>query len=465
MSGAQSGYPSTTGFAARHTGAFVTGSAAMDPKAVRADESAEAMLRLDGKHVWHPYGPMPSSAPPYLVESAEGVRLHLDDGRQLVDAMSSWWAAIHGYRHPVLDAAVRDQIDAMSHVMFGGLTHRPAIRLAHRLVEITPTGLEHVFFCDSGSVAVEVAAKMAMQYWRAQGRPAKHRLITWRGGYHGDTLNPMSVCDPDTGMHGLWRGILPEQFFVAAPPEGFNAPVSAEYVAAWEHALTEHAPEIAAIIVEPVAQGAGAMQFHSPEYLLMLRELADRFDVLLIFDEIATGFGRTGRLFAADHAGVTPDIMCLGKAMTGGYLSMAATVCTPGVAGGISRGSVPILAHGPTFMANPLAASVSLASIDLLLSQDWSSTIARIEQVLTVGLAPLSALPGVLDVRVLGGIGVVQMRGPVDVPAAAAAAVDQGVWMRPFNDLIYAMPPYVCTDSDLLMVCRAISEAASVPLR
>ncbi len=437
----------------------------MRPDAGSDDESVAVMLALDAQHVWHPYGPMPSPSTPYLVESAAGVRLRLDDGRELVDAMSSWWAAIHGYRHPVLDAAVREQVESMSHVMFGGLTHRPAIRLARRLVEITPPGLEHVFFCDSGSVAVEVAAKMAMQYWRAQGRPAKHRLITWRGGYHGDTINPMSVCDPDTGMHGLWRGILPEQVFVARPPDGFHTPVSSEYAALWEIALTERADEIAAIIVEPVVQGAGGMQFHNPEYLIMLRQLADRFDVLLIFDEIATGFGRSGSLFAADHVAVTPDIMCLGKAMTGGYLSMAATLCTSGVAAGISRGSVPVLAHGPTFMANPLAASVALASVDLLLSQDWSTTISSMQQVLTDGLEPLLALPDVLDVRVLGGVGVVQMRGPVDVAAATAAAVDHGVWIRPFNDLIYTMPPYVCTSADLLLICRAIGEAAAVPLR
>ena len=427
--------------------------------------SADALLRLDAAHVWHPYAPMPNPVAPCLVESASGVRLRLDDGRELIDAMSSWWSAIHGYRHPVLDAAICDQLGSMSHVMFGGLTHRPAINLAERLIAITPAGLEHVFFSDSGSVSVEVAVKMALQYWRSADRPGKHRLMTWRGGYHGDTLTPMSVCDPDTGMHGLWRGILPDQIFVPAPPDGFETPLSAEYAAVWEQALAERADEVAAIIVEPVAQGAGGMRFHNPEYLRMLRELADRFDVLLIFDEIATGFGRTGQLFAADHVAVTPDIMCLGKAMTGGYLSMAATLCTTRVAEAISRGSVPVLAHGPTFMANPLAASVSLASIDLLLSQGWSTTVAAMGDVLTAGLAPVATLPGVRDVRVLGGIGVIQMTGAVDVRAATAAAVARGVWIRPFNDLIYTMPPYLCTREELLAICSALAEAAAVPLR
>ena len=427
---------------------------------------AEQLSAFDAEHIWHPYASMPRtpSTPvqaPLLVESASGVRLQLADGRELIDGMSSWWAAIHGYRNPVLDAAARSQLDSMSHVMFGGLTHRPAIELARRLVELTPEPLQQVFFSDSGSVAVEVAAKMALQYWLAGGRPGKHRLLTWRGGYHGDTVHPMSVCDPDGGMHALWMHLLPRQLFLPAPPAGFHAAVDPSYERLWRDALAAHADEVAAIIVEPVVQGAGGMTFHNPDYLRMLRTLADEYDVLLIFDEIATGFGRTGALFAADHAGVSPDIMCLGKAMTGGYLSMAATLCTAEVAAGISAGDPGVLAHGPTFMGNPLAAGVSAASIDLLLAQDWRAEVARIEAGLAAGLAPLTGAPGVADVRVLGAIGVVQLTGTVDVAAATSAAVEHGVWLRPFRDLIYTMPPYISTDSDVARICDAIRAAAA----
>lgn len=415
------------------------------------------LLKLDQAHVWHPYGPMPGTQEPLLVSGASGVRLKLADGRELVDGMSSWWAAIHGYRHPVLDAAVTDQIGRMSHVMFGGLTHEPAIRLAAKLVEITPEPLQHVFLCDSGSVSVEVAVKMCLQYWRSQNRPEKHRLMTWRGGYHGDTFNPMSVCDPDGGMHSLWRGILPQQVFADAPP----AEMDTAYVQHLADLIEEHADELAAIIVEPVVQGAGGMRFHDPRYLHVLRELAYTHDVLLVFDEIATGFGRTGELFGADHANVSPDVMCLGKSLTGGYLTMAATLCTSRVADGISKGEVPVLAHGPTFMGNPLAAAVSLASIDLLLSQDWKREVARISAGLIAGLAPARALPGVRDVRVLGAIGVVQLHEPVDMARATKAAVDAGVWLRPFRDLIYTMPPFISTDDDIAAICQGVIAAAS----
>ncbi|HST48142.1 adenosylmethionine--8-amino-7-oxononanoate transaminase [Jatrophihabitans sp.] len=424
-------------------------------------EPAE-LLAFDRQHVWHPYAAMPAESAPLLVESASGVRLRLAGGRELIDGMSSWWAAIHGYRHPVLDAAVRRQLGSMSHVMFGGLTHQPAIELARRLVGITAEPLQHVFFTDSGSVAVEVAAKMALQYWVSAGRPDKHRLITWRGGYHGDTLHPMSVCDPVGGMHALWQPVLPAQVFVDAPPAGFDAEPDPDYLARWDRALAEHADSLAAIIVEPVVQGAGGMRFTSPGYLAALRELADRHRVLLIFDEIATGFGRTGALFAADHAGqagVAPDICCLGKAMTGGYLSMAATLCTGAVAEQISRGPVPVLAHGPTFMANPLAAAVSLASIELLLASDWRSAVGRIEAGLRRELDPLAGLPGVADVRVLGAIGVVQLAGPVDVAAATEAAVEQGVWLRPFRDLIYTMPAYLMSEDELAVLGAGLRAA------
>ncbi|HEV2634728.1 MAG TPA: adenosylmethionine--8-amino-7-oxononanoate transaminase [Actinocrinis sp.] len=437
-------------------------------------ERLSTLLDLDRAHVWHPYGPMPGGISPLLIEEAEGVRLTavLPDGARtsLIDGMSSWWAAIHGYRHPALDEAARGQLGRMSHVMFGGLTHEPAIELARRLVAITPAPLEHVFLADSGSVSVEVAVKMALQYWRSAGRPEKCRLLTWRGGYHGDTFHPMSVCDPDGGMHALWRGVLPEQVFADAPPDGFHAPEDAAYEQHLADLIGRHAHELAAVIVEPVVQGAGGMRFHSPAYLRVLRDLCDEHDVLLVFDEIATGFGRTGRLFAADHAAVAPDVMCVGKALTGGYLSMAATLCTARVADGISRGEVPVLAHGPTFMGNPLAAAIANASIDLLLDDaTWSgwdglgdlrTTVAGIESALTRGLAPARDLPGVRDVRVLGAIGVVELDHEVDVPAATAAAVQAGAWLRPFRNLIYTMPPYITSDPDLATIATAIIAAA-----
>ncbi|EDY62827.2 adenosylmethionine-8-amino-7-oxononanoate transaminase, partial [Streptomyces pristinaespiralis ATCC 25486] len=364
---------------------------------------------LDRAHVWHPYGPMPGRSDPLVVESASGVRLRLAEEahgqRELVDGMSSWWSAVHGYNHPVLNEAATAQLGRMSHVMFGGLTHEPAVRLASRLVEITPEPLRHVFLCDSGSVSVEVAVKMCLQYWRSLGRPAKQRLLTWRGGYHGDTWQPMSVCDPEGGMHELWQGVLPRQLFADAPPADHEE----AYARSLRELIARHADELAAVIVEPVVQGAGGMRFHSPEYLRVLREACDEHGVLLVFDEIATGFGRTGELFAAGHADVAPDVMCLGKALTGGYLTMAATLCTSEVAEGISRGEVPVLAHGPTFMGNPLAAAVACASIDLLLGQDWQREVRRLETGLRDGLAEAADLPGVKDVRVLGGIGVVQL--------------------------------------------------------
>ncbi|KOV09850.1 adenosylmethionine-8-amino-7-oxononanoate aminotransferase [Streptomyces sp. XY431] len=428
--------------------------------------STDTLIALDRAHVWHPYGPMPGTATPYVVESASGVRLRLaapvaGGRRELVDGMSSWWAAIHGYGHPVLDEAVRGQLGRMSHVMFGGLTHEPAVRLAATLVEITPEPLRHVFLADSGSVAVEVAMKMCLQYWQSVGRPEKRRLLTWRGGYHGDTFHPMSVCDPEGGMHQLWGGVLPHQLFAAEPPAGFDAPLDDAYARAFEELVERHAGELAAVIVEPVVQGAGGMRFHSPAYLRMLRELCDRHGVLLVFDEIATGFGRSGELFAADHAGVAPDVMCLGKSLTGGYLTMAATLCTAEIADGISRGTVPVLAHGPTFMGNPLAAAVANASIDLLLGQDWATEVKRISTGLSTGLADAAALPGVKDVRVLGAIGVVQLDHPVDMAAATEAAAREGVWLRPFRDLVYTMPPYITGDEDVARIARAVTAAAA----
>ncbi|MFJ4693864.1 adenosylmethionine--8-amino-7-oxononanoate transaminase [Streptomyces sp. NPDC088766] len=421
------------------------------------ERDVSELLDLDRRHVWHPYGPMPGRVDPLVVESASGVRLRLADGSgELVDGMSSWWSAIHGYRHPVLDEAARAQLGRMSHVMFGGLTHEPAVRLAKLLVDMSPEGLEHVFLSDSGSVSVEVAVKMCLQYWRSLGRPHKQRLLTWRGGYHGDTWQPMSVCDPEGGMHDLWTGVLPRQVFVGPPPTEYDETYAGELRAA----IGRHADELAAVIVEPVVQGAGGMRFHSPAYLTVLREACDEHGVLLVFDEIATGFGRTGALFAAGHAGVTPDVMCVGKAMTGGYLTMAATLCTARVADGISRGEVPVLAHGPTFMGNPLAAAVACASIELLLGQDWLAEVRRIGTGLREGLAAAADLPGVKDVRVLGAIGVVQLDHDVDMKAATRAAVREGVWLRPFRDLVYTMPPYVTGDEDLARIARAVCAAA-----
>jgi adenosylmethionine-8-amino-7-oxononanoate aminotransferase len=424
------------------------------------------LLAADRAHVWHPYAAMPAAVPPLPVVSAQGVRLRLADGRELVDGMSSWWAAVHGYRHPVLDAAVRDQLGAMSHVMFGGLTHGPAVELARLLADVTPAGLEHVFLCDSGSVSVEVAIKMCLQYQRSRGRPAKHRLMTWRGGYHGDTFGAMSVCDPHGGMHALWRDVLPRQVFAGPPPTAFEQ----DYVAELARLVETHADELAAVIVEPVVQGAGGMRFHDPRYLHVLRELCLTHDVLLVFDEIATGFGRTGAFFAAEHAGVAPDVMCVGKALTGGYLSMAAALCTPPIARGISDGRVDgsgraggpgVLMHGPTFMGNPLAAAVSIASIRLLQERGWRGEVRAIESGLRTGLAPARGLPGVADVRVRGAIGVVQLDHPVDVAAATRAAADQGVWLRPFRDLVYTMPPYVCDPDDLVAITAAVRAAAA----
>jgi len=422
-----------------------------------ASGDVAALVRLDRAHVWHPYGPMPGRNDPYVVESAEGVRLRLADGRELVDGMSSWWAAIHGYRHPVLDAALLEQSRKMSHVMFGGLTHAPAVELARTLVELTPDGLEHVFLCDSGSVGVEVAVKMALQAQRALGRPGRHRLATWRGGYHGDTFHPMSVCDPVGGMHSLWAGVLPAQVFAGPPPADFHESYAAELA----ELVERHSDEIAAVIVEPIVQGAGGMRFHHPEYLRVLREVTRRHGVLLIFDEIATGFGRTGSFFAADRAGVTPDILCVGKALTGGYLSLAATLCTPAVARAISAGEGGGLAHGPTFMGNPLACAVANASIGLLRGRDWAGEVRRIEAGLRSGLEPLRGAQGVADVRVLGAIGVVQLDHDVDVPAATAAAAAAGVWLRPFRDLIYTMPPYVAGDTDVARITQGIAAAVS----
>ncbi|MEV6280623.1 adenosylmethionine--8-amino-7-oxononanoate transaminase [Nocardia sp. NPDC051832] len=416
----------------------------------------DEITAIDAKHVWHPYGGFPATTEPLVVASASGTRLTLADGRELVDGMSSWWAAVHGYRHPVLDAALIEQSQRMSHVMFGGLTHEPAARLSELLVELAPAGLDKVFLCDSGSVSVEVAVKMCLQYWRALGKPGKRRLLTWRGGYHGDTFSPMSVCDPDGGMHSLWTDVLVEQVFVPMPPVDYQP----AYVAELERAFAEHAGELAAVIVEPVVQGAGGMRWHDPRYLTDLRRLCDAHGILLIFDEIATGFGRTGEFFAADHVGVSPDVMCVGKAITGGYLTLAAALCTAHIAETISAGHGGLM-HGPTFMGNPLACAVAIASIELLLQRDWRADVRRIESALRTGLAPAASLPGVREVRVLGAIGVIELHNPVDMRSATTAAVTSGAWLRPFRNNIYAMPPFISTTEDIATVTNAMLAAVS----
>jgi adenosylmethionine---8-amino-7-oxononanoate aminotransferase len=412
----------------------------------------DGLLAGDRAHVWHPYAPMPAATPPLTVRAASGVRLALADGRELIDGMSSWWCAIHGYRHPVLDAAVRGQLERMSHVMFGGLTHEPAIELARRLLELVPAPLEHVFFADSGSVSVEVAIKMCLQ---AAGG-GRTRLLALRGGYHGDTFGAMSVCDPVDGMHHLFASVLPGHLFAPRPPGGVDAVLDEHYATTLRELFARHGEELAAAIVEPVVQGAGGMWFYSSVYLRLLRELCDAHGVLLIFDEIATGFGRSGTLFAADRAAVAPDVMCVGKALTGGYLTLAATLCTRAVA---QRLGGPLM-HGPTYMANPLAAAVALASIELLERGGWQAQVTGIERVLSEELAAAAELPGVREVRVLGAIAVIETEGEVPLAAATHAALEHGVWLRPFRNLIYAMPPYVCSEEELRCVARAMVGAA-----
>lgn len=405
--------------------------------------------------VWHPYNAMPGTLAPFPVTSAEGVRLRLQDGRELIDGMSSWWCVIHGYNHPVLNAAIEAQLKDMAHVMFGGLTHAPAVRLAEKLVELTPPPLQTVFFADSGSVSVEAAMKMAVQYWIARDRPKKRRFLALRNGYHGDTLHAMSVCDPVTGMHGLFSELLPKQLFVEAPKPAFGEPCVDADIESLRRALEVHADELAAVILEPIVQGAGGMRFYSADYLHRVRELCDHHQLLLVADEIATGFGRTGRLFACEHAGISPDIMTVGKALTGGYMTMAAVLTTRQVSDTISSGDPGLFMHGPTFMANPLACSVALASIDLLAETDWRANVARIERGLRDGLAPASGFAGVADVRVLGAIGVIELAEPVDMVRVQPMFVERGVWVRPFGRLVYLMPPFVIQDGDLAQLCRA----------
>jgi adenosylmethionine-8-amino-7-oxononanoate aminotransferase len=413
-------------------------------------------LDIDRQHIWHPYASIRDPAPVFPVVSADNVYLHLEDGRRLIDGMSSWWCMLHGYNHPVLNQAIQDQLGKMAHVMFGGLTHAPAIELTKKLIQLTPPGLEQVFFVDSGSVSVEVAIKMALQYWQAQGQPQKKRLLSFRKGYHGDTFGAMSVCDPVTGMHHLFADLLMPQLFAEAPTCGFDQPWDDSYIEDVRNQLQTHHQQIAAVIIEPIVQGAGGMNFYSPHFLRRLRELCDEYSLLLIVDEIATNFGRTGRLFGCEHAGISPDIMCLGKALTGGYLSMAATLCTRAVGSTVCSGEAGALMHGPTFMANPLACSVASASIDLLLDSSWQSKVATIEKHLEQQLAECRDWPQVADVRVLGAIGVVELQKPVDMRKIQPAFVEQGIWIRPFGKLVYTMPPFIIEQEPLKQLTQGM---------
>ena len=429
----------------------------------------ETMAAFDRDHLWHPYSAMRAADAVLPVVSARGVHLQLADGRQLVDGMSSWWAAIHGYNHPRINAAVARQLGHMAHVMFGGLTHPAAVELGRKLCAILPKGLDKVFFCDSGSVSVEVAVKMALQYWRAMGEPRKTRLLALRCGYHGDTFAAMSVCDPAGGMHHLFRGTLPEQIFARAPRCGRDC--DDEAVADLERKLEAHAHETAAMIVEPVVQGAGGMRIYGAGYLAHARRLCDRHGVLLIFDEIATGFGRTGKMFALEHAqagagegeGVCPDVLCVGKALSAGYLSLAATITGARVSDALDAGEPGVLMHGPTYMANPLACAAACASLELLARDEWRAQVARIERLLAEGLAPCRPLAGVRDVRVLGAVGVVELAEEVDVGACCRAFAERGVWIRPFRNLVYLMPPYVIGDDELAQLTDAVRRIAADP--
>ncbi|EMH0745893.1 TPA: adenosylmethionine--8-amino-7-oxononanoate transaminase [Proteus mirabilis] len=418
-------------------------------------------IAFDLRHIWHPYTSMSNPLPAYPIVSAKGVELTLANGKQLIDGMSSWWAAIHGYNHPELNTAVTEQLAAMSHVMFGGITHPSAVALCRKLLAITPAPLECIFLADSGSVAVEVAIKMALQYWQAKGEK-RQRIVALKRGYHGDTFGAMSVCDPDNSMHSLYKGYLPNHLFVEAPKTGFYQPWDATDIDALRTTLAQHHQHIAAVMLEPIVQGAGGMRIYHPEYLTQARALCDEFNVLLIADEIATGFGRTGKLFACEHAGISPDIMCVGKALTGGYMTLSATLTTRHIADTISQGDAGCFMHGPTYMGNPLACAVANASLSLLEQGHWVNQVAQIEAQLKTELLPLKQAKSVKDVRVLGAIGVVEMVEPVNMAKLQKYFVDEGVWIRPFGQLIYIMPPYIISPEKLTKLTQAIEKAVNL---
>ena len=420
------------------------------------NSSIEAQLALDYAHIWHPYSAMHSDLPVYHVDSADGVHLKLSDGHRLIDGMSSWWCAIHGYNHPRLNSALEQQLPRMAHVMFGGLTHEPAIRLVEKLLDLTPQALQAVFISDSGSVAVEIAMKMAIQYWNAKGAAGKQQFVTIRNGYHGDTMGAMSVCDPVTGMHSLFSSVISQQFFVERPQCRYGESCSDSDLQQLEQLLQENHHQIAALILEPVVQGAGGMYFYAADYLTRCRELCDRYEVLLIADEIATGFGRSGKLFACEHANISPDIMCVGKALTGGYMSLAATLTTADVSSTIDAGNPGVFMHGPTFMANPLACAVATASLELLIESDWQQRVRQIEQQLKHHLSPCADLSQVAEVRCLGAIGVVEMKQAVDMASIIPQFVDAGIWVRPFGKLVYLMPAYVISNQELEQLCTSL---------
>jgi len=427
-------------------------------------ETSTPALSFDQEHIWHPYSAIGAGHPIFHVDSANGCTLTLKDGRTLIDGMASWWSVIHGYNHPEMNKALKTQIDKFSHVMFGGLTHDPAIELAKKLIDITAPELDAVFFADSGSVAVEVAMKMAIQYWASQGQLERQRFISVRNGYHGDTFGAMSVCDPVNGMHSLFAPTLAQQLFVSAPATGFGENATEEDIAELRTCLEDNHQQVAAIILEPIVQGAGGMRFYGADYLVKLKALADEYGVLIIFDEIATGFGRTGKLFAYEHAGFTPDILCLGKALTGGYMTLSATLTQRRIAEVIQSGEPGVFMHGPTFMGNPLACAAGLASLTLLEQNDWQGKVLNIETVLNKNLAPCRQLAGVADVRVLGAIGVVELEQPVDMKTIQPLFVEHGVWVRPFGKLVYVMPPYVMTDVELETLCSAIVKVLTISI-
>jgi len=424
-------------------------------------QTINTLLEQDKQHVWHPYSITQSDTSIYPVKSAQGVTITLMDGTTLIDGMSSWWSAVHGYNHPILNQAIEQQLHKMAHIMFGGLTHQPAIELAQKLVDITPEPLQTVFFSDSGSVAVEVAMKMAIQYWHTKNQTQKKRLLTIRHGYHGDTFGAMSVSDPDNGMHSLFNNTLIKQLFADAPNCGFYDACTAEDIAPLASQLKNHHQEIAAIILEPIVQGAGGMRFYSPMYLCQVRELCNKYNVLLILDEIATGFGRTGKLFACEHANIAPDILCLGKALTGGYMTLAATLATNEIADSIHHGEPGIFMHGPTFMANPLACATALASVKLLLESPWQDRVKNIASLLQQGLSPCQQYKHVKEVRVLGAIGVIELHQVINLKNLQPQLVAAGVWVRPFNKLIYLMPPFIITDKELDQLIMAVVKIVS----